>query len=108
MGGDLNPRPTDYEFRYLSKSYCIGPPSIAYARQAQKPDSTALLAVHGRDPYTVRMQKKTLLANNPHLKNASAYKHALRVNVLSSMAIEGVRKAAEKALPPVKIKTAKA
>lgn len=54
------------------------------------------------------MQKKTLLANNPHLKNASAYKHALRVNVLSSMAIEGVRKAAEKTLPPVKIKTAKA
>lgn len=54
------------------------------------------------------MQKKSIFASNPHLKNASAYQQALRVNVLSSMAIEGVRKAAEKALPPAKAKTAKA
>ncbi len=46
------------------------------------------------------MNNKSLIASNPHLKNAQAYQQALRVNVLSSIAIEGVRKAAEKALPP--------
>lgn len=46
------------------------------------------------------MEKKTLFAQNPYLKNPRAYREALRVNVLSSVAIEGVRKAAEKALPP--------
>jgi len=54
------------------------------------------------------VKKKSLIANNPYLKNAQAYQQALRVNVLSSMAIEGVRKAAEKALPPITEKTAKA
>jgi hypothetical protein len=58
--------------------------------------------------YTRPMQKKSLFDNNPHLKNASAYQQALRVNVLSSMAIEGVRKAAEKALPPTVGKPVKA
>ena len=53
------------------------------------------------------MQKKSLLTQNPHLKNAKAYQQALRVNVLSSMAIEGVRKAAETALSPTPRKTAK-
>jgi hypothetical protein len=53
------------------------------------------------------MQKKSLLTQNPHLKNAKAYQQALRLNVLSSMAIEGVRKAAETALPPVVRRTAK-
>jgi hypothetical protein len=54
------------------------------------------------------MSKKSLIASNPHLKNAQAYRQALRVNVLSSMAIEGVRKAAEKALPPSTAKIVKA
>jgi len=54
------------------------------------------------------MPKKSLIASNPHLKDAQAYRQALRVNVLSSMAIEGVRKAAEKALPLAKTRTARA
>lgn len=58
-------------------------------------------------PILVSMQKKSLLTQNPHLKNAKAYQQALRVNVLSSMAIEGVRKAAETALSPATRKTAK-
>lgn len=44
------------------------------------------------------MRKKTLFEQNPHLKSKQSYEQALRVNVLSSMAIEGVRKVAEKAL----------
>jgi hypothetical protein len=46
------------------------------------------------------MAPKSLLQQNPHLRNAQDYKRALRTNVLSSMAIEGVKKAAERALPP--------
>jgi hypothetical protein len=46
------------------------------------------------------MASKSLLHQNPHLRNAQDYQRALRANVLSSMAIEGVRKAAERALPP--------
>ncbi|MBP9653817.1 MAG: hypothetical protein KBE19_05450 [Rhodocyclaceae bacterium] len=45
------------------------------------------------------MQKKSLLLQNPHLKGGKRYREALRTNVLSSMAVEGVRKVAEKALP---------
>jgi len=43
-----------------------------------------------------------LLQQNPHLRNAQEhdYQRALRANVLSSTAIEGVKKAAERALPP--------
>lgn len=44
------------------------------------------------------MQKKTLLQQNSYFKNrgeALFYATALRANVLSSMAIESVRKAAE-------------
>ena len=44
------------------------------------------------------MQKKSLFEQNPHLKGNQSYEQALRTNVLSSMAIEGVRKVAEKAL----------
>jgi hypothetical protein len=55
------------------------------------------------------MAPKSLLQHNPHLRNTQDYQRALRVNVLSSMAIEGVKKAAERALAPVaetkKIKT---
>jgi hypothetical protein len=54
------------------------------------------------------MEKKSLIASNRHLKNAKVYRQALRVNVLSSMAIEGVRKAAARALPVSVGKTAKA
>lgn len=49
-------------------------------------------------PYTIFMNKKSLFEQNPHLKGKQSYEEALRLNVLSSMAIEGVRKAAEKAL----------
>jgi hypothetical protein len=45
------------------------------------------------------MQKKSLFQQNPHLKDRASYAAALRANVLSSMAIEGVRKAAEKVVP---------
>jgi len=43
---------------------------------------------------------KSLLESNPHLRNAQDYQHALRASVLSSIAIEGVKKAAERALAP--------
>lgn len=46
------------------------------------------------------MASKSLLEHNPHLRNAQDYQRALRVSVLSSIAIEGVRKAAERALMP--------
>lgn len=55
--------------------------------------------MHRLPPYTALMQKKSLFEQNPHLKGRRSYEQALRVNVLSSMAIEGVRKVAEKALP---------
>ncbi len=47
------------------------------------------------------MAPKSLLQQNPHLRNAQEhdYQRALRANVLSSTAIEGVKKAAERALP---------
>jgi hypothetical protein len=53
------------------------------------------------------MQKKSLFQQNPHLKNKATYAAALRVNVLSSMAIEGVRKAAERSVPLKAAKLAK-
>ena len=46
------------------------------------------------------MAPKSLLQQNPHLRNTQEYQRALRTNVLSSMAIEGVKKAAERALSP--------
>jgi hypothetical protein len=53
------------------------------------------------------MVKNSLLQQNPYLRDANLYNAALRVNVISSMAIEGVKKAAEKALPLGNAKTAK-
>ncbi|MDP1652006.1 MAG: hypothetical protein Q8L56_04710 [Rhodocyclaceae bacterium] len=53
------------------------------------------------------MQKKSLFQQNPHLQNKATYAAALRINVLSSIAIEGVRKAAEKAVPLKVAKLAK-
>lgn len=53
------------------------------------------------------MPKKSLLQQNPHLKDKASYAAALRTNVLSSMAIEGVRKAAEKVVPAKAAKLAK-
>jgi len=44
------------------------------------------------------MAPKTLIQQNPHLRNAQDYQRALRANVLSSTGIEGVKKAAERAL----------
>lgn len=46
------------------------------------------------------MAPKTLIQQNPHLRNAQDYQRALRANVLSSTGIEGVKKAAERALAP--------
>jgi len=46
------------------------------------------------------MAPKSLLEHNPHLRNAQGYQRALRASVLSSIAIEGVKKAAERALTP--------
>jgi hypothetical protein len=54
------------------------------------------------------MKKKSLFQQNPHLQGGKGYQKALRANVLSSMAIEGVRKVAEKALPAAQVKPAKA
>jgi hypothetical protein len=51
------------------------------------------------------MAPKSLLQQNPHLRNAQDYQRALRINVLSSMAIKGVKKAAERALPPAAAKS---
>ena len=47
------------------------------------------------------MTGKALIHQNPHLRDAQDYQRALRANVLSSTGIEGVRKAAERALTPV-------
>jgi hypothetical protein len=52
------------------------------------------------------MASKSLLQCNPHLRNSQEYQRALRANVLSSMAIEGVKKAAERALSPAARKQA--
>lgn len=46
------------------------------------------------------MAPKALIQQNPHLRNAQDYQRALRANVLSSTSIEGVKKAAERALSP--------
>ena len=53
------------------------------------------------------MVENSLLQKNPYLRDANLYNAALRVNVVSSMAIEGVKKAAERALPLPTAKTAK-
>jgi hypothetical protein len=50
------------------------------------------------------MASKSLLQQNPHLRNAQDYQRALRASVLSSIAIEGVKKAAERALTPTAAK----
>lgn len=50
------------------------------------------------------MAPKSLLQQN---RNAQEYQRALRTNVLSSMAIEGVKKAAERALSIPTCKVAK-
>lgn len=53
------------------------------------------------------MVKNSLLQQNPYLRDANMYNAALRLNVVSSMAIEGVKKAAERALPLGNTKPAK-
>jgi hypothetical protein len=45
------------------------------------------------------IDKISLFEQNPHLQDPQTYQVALRRNVLSSTAIEGIRKPAEKALP---------
>ena len=55
-------------------------------------------------PYSAVMAHKSLLQHNPHLRNEQDYKRALRASVLSSIAIEGVKKAAERALTPPRSK----
>jgi hypothetical protein len=66
-----------------------------------------MLAARRRRTYTSFMQKKSLFQQNPHLKGNKFYAAALRASVLSSVAIEGVRKVAEKAVMPSTVKTAK-
>ena len=56
--------------------------------------------------YSTVMVPKSLLQHNPHLRNAQEYQRALRASVLSSIAIEGVKKAAERALSPTARKQA--
>ena len=51
-------------------------------------------------PYSAVMAPKSLFEHNPYLRNAQEYQRALRASVLSSIAIEGVKKAAERALTP--------
>lgn len=77
---------------------CANPDSVS--------DNNAVAAVESSPnvPYSVAMASKSLLQHNPHLQNEQKYRCALRTNVLSSMAIEGVKKAAERALPPVRVK----
>lgn len=77
---------------------CANPDSVS--------ENNAVAAVESSPhvPYSVVMASKSLLQHNPHLHNAEEYQRALRTNVLSSMAIEGVKKAAERALPPVRVK----
>jgi hypothetical protein len=43
------------------------------------------------------MAPKSLLEHNPHLRNAQEYQCALRVSVLSSIAVEDVIKATARA-----------
>ena len=54
--------------------------------------------------YSAVMAPKSLLEHNPHLRNEQEYQRALRASVLSSIAIEGVKKAAERALTPTRNK----
>jgi len=58
--------------------------------------------------HILNIVKNSLLQQNPYLRNAQSYQQALRVNVVSSMAIEGVKKVAEKALAVSSPKPAKA
>ncbi|MGZ8982788.1 MAG: hypothetical protein ACXW11_02395 [Methylotenera sp.] len=53
------------------------------------------------------MKKNSLLQQSPYLANTKIYEQALRINVLSSIAIEGVKKSAEKALSPTSLKAIK-
>ncbi len=53
------------------------------------------------------MQKKSLFQQNPYLKGNKSYAAELRASVLLSVAIEGVRKVAEKAVMSATVKTAK-
>lgn len=53
------------------------------------------------------MASKSLPQHNPHLRNEQDYQRALRASVLSSIAIEGVRKAAKRALDNPNRKVAK-
>lgn len=48
-------------------------------------------------PCSAFMAPKSLFEHNPHLRNKQEYQLALRASVLSSIAIEGVKKAAERA-----------
>ena len=41
--------------------------------------------------YSALMAPKSLLEHNPHLRNAREYQRTLRVSVLSSIAIEGIK-----------------
>lgn len=44
------------------------------------------------------MSAKTLYRHSPNMRHTQEYQRILRVSVLSSIAIEGVKKAAERAL----------
>lgn len=77
---------------------CANPDSVS--------ENNAVAAIESSPhvPYSATMASKSLLQHNPHLQNEQEYRRALRTNVLSSMAIEGVKKSAERALPLVRVK----
>ena len=50
------------------------------------------------------MAPRSLLQQNSHLRNAQDYQRDLRASALSSLAIEGVKKAAERARTPTRNK----
>lgn len=61
-------------------------------------DQIVVVELSPHVPYSAAMTQKSLLQHNPHLRNAQNYQRTLRASVLSSIAVEGVKKAAERAL----------
>ena len=97
--------------RILRTTLLKKPPTHSLASQVCAHDLTsatfAAVELSRHVHYSGVMAPKSLLQHNPHLRNAKEYQRALRASVLSSIAIEGVKKAAERALSPVSGKQTK-
>ena len=82
----------DYECHYAFCGAGYAKHSDVYAQYRHAVEHTKPIS------YSPAMTPKALIQQNPYLRNAQHYQRALRANVLSSTGIEGVKKAAERAL----------